>query len=294
VEVEHYPVVVPLFRPVVPESIWLTPEVFGRTCDHLPWHLVLAARAAVLLLLRMRTLLSLKWCFVFPKQKWAQVERVHQKTKNLFGFALTDPAIEVLRELRAFQRQQWEDHVRRCARLKIATRQDWDTEHVFTWKGRKIDDCNTAAFQRALRLAGAPEGANWHSLRHTGATWGRFGGLQLADLQAVGGWRSIASVQRYAHIAPQLLAPASNLIARDMPRLTNPSRTLSEDWDDPLDFGSDIRGISGGAEGDRTLDLRIANANTTETPPDMASENKRLQETLERLAGDALRGIIWK
>ena len=61
------------------------------------------------------------------------------------------------------------------------------------------------AYQRAVTRAGL-DGVNWHTLRHTWASWHVMHGTPLEVLQKLGGWNSLQMVLRYAHLAPEYLA----------------------------------------------------------------------------------------
>jgi hypothetical protein len=58
----------------------------------------------------------------------------------------------------------------------------------------------------AEHTAGLPAEFDWHSLRHTWASWHVQNGTPLAVLMQLGGWASYAMVLRYAHLAPSHLA----------------------------------------------------------------------------------------
>ena len=79
---------------------------------------------------------------------------------------------------------------------------------------RPIDDCNTAAFKAAVARAGLdPAVVNWHTLRHTFASWAVQNGVSLQELMQLGGWKSYAMVLRYAHLAPDHLSQAAEKVA---------------------------------------------------------------------------------
>ncbi|WP_232058771.1 tyrosine-type recombinase/integrase [Azospira sp. I09] len=59
--------------------------------------------------------------------------------------------------------------------------------------------------EAGLLRAGIP-----HDLRHTWATWQRQAGTPTHELQRLGGWRTGAMVERYAHLAPDHLALAAS------------------------------------------------------------------------------------
>ena len=68
---------------------------------------------------------------------------------------------------------------------------------------------NTKAWKAALIRADI-EDFRWHDLRHTWATWQRQVGIPTHELQRLGGWRTGAMVERYAHLAPEHLSIAAS------------------------------------------------------------------------------------
>ncbi len=66
--------------------------------------------------------------------------------------------------------------------------------------------------QRGLRAAGQDvgrlEGYVWHSNRHTFASRLAMKGVDLMTIKELGGWKTLAMVQRYAHLAPSHLQQA--------------------------------------------------------------------------------------
>jgi len=64
------------------------------------------------------------------------------------------------------------------------------------------------AWTAALERAGI-EDFRWHDLRHTFATWHRQAGTPTHELQRLGGWKTGAMVERYAHVAPEALQGAA-------------------------------------------------------------------------------------
>jgi integrase/DNA-binding XRE family transcriptional regulator len=65
-----------------------------------------------------------------------------------------------------------------------------------------------AALRAAGKDAGRLEGYTWHGNRHTFASRLVMAGVDLLTVQTLGGWRTPAMVQRYAHLAPEYLARA--------------------------------------------------------------------------------------
>jgi site-specific recombinase XerD len=57
-------------------------------------------------------------------------------------------------------------------------------------------------------------GYTWHGNRHTFASRLVAAGVDLRTVQELGGWRTLSMVQRYAHLAPERLAAAVELVVR--------------------------------------------------------------------------------
>lgn len=70
-------------------------------------------------------------------------------------------------------------------------------DHVFTYRGKPIQRIKRS-WEDARAAAELP-GLRFHDLRHTWASWQVEAGVDLYMLMQVGGWRSFAMVQRYAH-----------------------------------------------------------------------------------------------
>jgi integrase len=185
---------VPMYGETEAEPRYLTPLQFERLCKHLPKHLELAARFAVLSMLRMRSQSGLTWDRVDLKARRAWVPRGQMKAGPTFGFPLTPKAIRILKD---------------CRRLNPKG------DHVFQWDEKPVDNFNTKAFKKAATAAGL-EGLRWHDLRHTGASWAVQRGVTLQELMVLGGWKSYAMVLRYAHLAPSNAAEAAKRMAGAM------------------------------------------------------------------------------
>lgn len=189
-ELERAPMV-PMYRAPREEPRFLTPPELDRLCWKLPMHLALAARVAVHSLLRMRAMLRLTWDRVDLIERRAWIPSAHMKAARSFGLPLNEEALRALRALRWISGP--------------------DNPYVFTWFGKPIDDCNTLAFQEAVRAAGLVP-FRWHDLRHTGASWAVQSGVTLPELMLLGDWRDYRSVLRYAHLAPSQAASAAERI----------------------------------------------------------------------------------
>jgi integrase len=84
------------------------------------------------------------------------------------------------------------------------------TGPVFTYRGRPIKRAQNA-FVKARTKAGL-EGFRFHDLRHTFASRLVQCGVPLYDVMALMGHKSIAMVQRYAHLAPDYQDKAINAL----------------------------------------------------------------------------------
>jgi len=172
------------------EPRFLTHDQFRRLCYELPIHLNLAARFAVLTLLRKSAQTRLTWDRVDIERRWVRITGERTKTGKPFGVALSDEAIEILRE---------------CARW-------WpDGDRVFQYDGKPIANFRSPAFLKATKRAGL-EGFRWHDLRHTGASWAVQNGVTLQQLMELGNWKSYRSVLIYAHLAPANTTAAAQAV----------------------------------------------------------------------------------
>lgn len=174
------------------ELRWLTRAEFVRLKAQLPAHLKLCAEFAVLTGLRMRAMTAMTWDRVDLRRRRAWVPRLHMKGKQTFGFPLSRESVKVLRRCRLLHRKG---------------------DRVFQYDGAPVEDCNTAAFQKAVARAKLGP-LRWHDLRHTFASWAVQGGVTLHELMQLGDWKTYASVLRYAHLAPDHLSRAAELVSQ--------------------------------------------------------------------------------
>jgi integrase len=124
-------------------------------------------------------------------------------------------------------------------------------EPVFRCSHKQADKFFPAAVERArkgLVAAGRDgsrlDGYTWHCNRHTFASRLVMAGVDLRSVQVLGGWRTLAMVQRYSHLAPAPLKEAvERLVTQGMSRLDQ-----SEDGSElgfNLDQGAEARvGVS--------------------------------------------------
>lgn len=164
----------------------LTVEQAKSLLDVLPEHQRACVLFALTTGLRQGNVLRLEWDKVNLELRHAWVAGTQSKNRHPISVPLNDVALSVLR-------QQVGKHPTR----------------VFTFRGKPINSANTKAWRAALKAAGI-ENFRWHDLRHTWATWQRQAGTPTHELQRLGGWRTGAMVERYAHLAPDHLAAAAS------------------------------------------------------------------------------------
>lgn len=166
---------------------WLTAEEWQRLRKALREESQLleqAARLTVATGLRENNVLELRWEQVDLKRRTAWVHGDQAKAKAPIGVPLSDEAVEVLLERRGLHR-------------------DW----VFGNPDAPLTRASNRAWYAARRRAKlAGTGVTWHTLRHTWASWHVMNGTRLEVLQDLGGWKTLAMVRRYAHLATTHLA----------------------------------------------------------------------------------------
>lgn len=166
----------------------LTIEQAKVLLNELPLHQRATVLFALTTGLRLSNVVKLEWAQVNLDLKHAWVKGNESKNRKPIAIPLNNVAIDVLQ-------QQLGNH----------------PERVFTYLGRPFVAANTKAWKSALKRAGI-EDFRWHDLRHTWATWQRQAGTPTHELQRLGGWKTAAMVERYAHVAPDNLAHAASRI----------------------------------------------------------------------------------
>jgi len=136
--------------------------------------------------LRRNNVLLLEWGQVNLELRHAWVQGTQSKNRRPISVPLNDMALSVLK-------RQVGKH----------------SQRVFTFRGKPMNSISSQAWRGALKRAGI-EDFRWHDLRHTWATWQRQAGTPTHELQRLGGWRTGAMVERYAHLAPESLALAAS------------------------------------------------------------------------------------
>lgn len=174
-----------LFKETASRGRSLTKEQAGKLLDELPEHQRDVVLFALATGLRQSNVLRLEWSQIKLEQRHAWIHGAQSKNRRPIAIPLNETAYAVL------LRQKGKH-----------------PDRVFTFKGKPLNSANTRAWAKALARAGITD-FRWHDLRHTWATWQRQAGTPTHELQRLGGWRTGAMVERYAHLAPDHLAVAA-------------------------------------------------------------------------------------
>lgn len=175
-----------LFKESANRERSLTKEQAGKLLAELPQHLRDLVLFSLATGLRQGNVLKLEWSQINLEQRHAWVHAWQSKNRRPIAIPLNEAAYSVLI-------RQKGKHERR----------------VFTFRGKPLESANTRAWHKALKRAEI-DNFRWHDLRHTWATWQRQAGTPTHELQRLGGWRTGAMVERYAHLAPDHLAEAAS------------------------------------------------------------------------------------
>lgn len=176
---------VKLFKESEGRVRFITPEQVQALLLELPAHQKDMVLFALQTGLRQSNVLKLEWLQVNLEQEHMWVNAADSKNRKPIAVPLNREALAVLH-------RQLGKHPKR----------------VFTYLGNPISNANTHAWKNALKRAGI-EDFRWHDLRHTWASWHRMQGTPTYELQQLGGWKTGAMVERYAHLASDHLAKAA-------------------------------------------------------------------------------------
>jgi integrase len=177
---------------------WLTREQAERLLAELPAHLADMVRFSLATGLRQANMTELCWEQVDLTRAVAWIHADQAKGKRAIPVPLNAEALAVIR-------------------AQIGRH----PERVFTYRGQPVGNPNTLAWRLALQRAGITQ-FRWHDLRRTWASWHVQAGTPLHVLQELGGWKTPAMVQRYAHLAPEHLAEHAERISASAPNLHHP------------------------------------------------------------------------
>lgn len=180
---------VPMFKIAKTDPPFITREQFADLMAQLPGHTRRAAWFSVLTGLRMSNVRDLVWGRVDLKNARVWIPTQDAKGKSAIGLPLPPEAVGLLKSIPRVH------------------------ERVFTYTPPGKDKepqpitgtFNTKAYRNALKRANL-SGVNWHTLRHSWASWMAMEGTPALILKDLGAWKSLAMVEKYAHLNPDSLA----------------------------------------------------------------------------------------
>jgi integrase len=177
-----------LFKETADRERSLLPEQAQCLLQELPSHQRECVMFALATGLRQSNVLKLEWSNVDLEKRHAWVQAISSKNRTAIAVPLNTLAMDVL------MRQKGKHQTR-----------------VFTYAAKPLTTANTRAWRKALVRVGITN-FRWHDLRHTWATWQRKAGTHTHELQSLGGWKSSAMVERYAHLSADHLKMAAGRI----------------------------------------------------------------------------------
>lgn len=183
-----------------PPSIgrWITADEARRLVAASPDHLQPVIRFALATGLRKSNILQLRWANVDLARCQLWVHPEDAKAGKAIGIPLNASAMDVLAGCRGRH-----------------------PEMVFTVDGRPYRWIDHRTWQHACEKAGVA-GLRFHDLRHTWASWLAQAGVDHQHLRALGGWSSMAMVERYSHLNVEHLRPAMDCLPDVGTNLTQP------------------------------------------------------------------------
>jgi integrase len=156
--------------------------------------------------MRAGEILSLEWAQVQIERRLVSVLASKAKSGSSRPVPLNDDALAV-----------------------ILRRQGLNERHVFARIDKPAAEIDRRPFSKAAKAAGLPAGFRFHDLRHSWASAHAVAGTPLLTLQRLGGWKTLAMLNRYAHLSADDLAqyagngliyPHSNNLSQSRPALS--------------------------------------------------------------------------
>lgn len=172
------------------EPRWIRQDQFASLVAELPPHLSRMARFAVATGLRWSNVSGLRWDMVDLERGVVTVPSGETKNRRAIPVPLSEGAKAVLRGLGERDGYVFRDQLGRAP----------------------IRSCKTA-WKKACKRAGL-EGFKFHDLRHTWAAWHTLNGTPPIILKELGGWSSLAMVERYSALNPGHLSEWADNISR--------------------------------------------------------------------------------
>jgi integrase len=184
---------------------WITQEQFEALAGTLPPHLARMARFAVSTGLRWANVSGLRWSMVDLERGVAAIPSGETKARKAIAVPLSEPAKQLLLELWQLRSNE----LPAANDVPASAREYVFTDHL---KRAPIGSPKTA-WRKACERAGL-KGFKFHDLRHTWAAWHTMNGTPPIILKTLGGWSSLAMVERYSALNPGHLSEWADNISR--------------------------------------------------------------------------------
>ena len=168
---------------------FLSPEELRRLLDACPPYFRPLVEFAVLTGLRASELLSLRWENVNIEGEYIEITARTTKTKETRRIPLSPRAVEILKELKAKQKEKGIDH-----------------GYVFTNRMGKPYSVEGQGYKRVFKTACKKAGIEdfrFHDLRHTFASYLVMSGVDLYTVQELMRHKTPQMTKRYAHLSPE-------------------------------------------------------------------------------------------
>ena len=169
---------------------YLSPQEIDTLLRNLPEHLRAMTRFAFATGLRRGNVLRLRWKQIDLGRRVMHVKASEVKNRKTLGIPLNETAIAIIRE-------QIGKH----------------DEFVFVYQDKPLAATVNTAWRNALKKSGI-EDFHFHDTRHTWASLLIQNGVPKGMIKELGGWKSEKMVERYAHLAPEHLAPHAAVLDR--------------------------------------------------------------------------------
>lgn len=245
---------------------WLTREQADELLDELPPHLSAMARFGLATGLRESNIRLLTWKQVDQRRAIAWFEADEMKAGRTHTVPLNPEALRVLAGQHG-KHKTW-----------VFPVPHWETGTDGT--ARQVSDSPTgkissAAWSKACERAGLPW-LRFHDLRHTWASWHVQAGTPLPVLQELGGWASLAMVQRYAHLGVSHVAAWAGNVSQagTIPAQREASGTNDNGPERPLTEGETLGWLMG-LEPTTTRITRRSHASKPSNIKDLAAHKRR-------------------
>jgi integrase len=179
---------------------WLTDDEVTRLLAACPQKWQGMVRLSLMTGLRQSNVRAMRWDWVDLERATLTIPGEFFKNGKDFAIPLTGEAVAAIKENIGIH-----------------------PEFVFTHKGEPIAQISSKMWKATLAKAGI-EDFRWHDLRHTWASRMAQAGVPTQALQKLGGWQSMAMVNKYAHHDVESLRGFADLASTAQPEATTQTR----------------------------------------------------------------------